>query len=191
MIDINDVPQDLLDKIKKMFEENPKVAMLRVRQRDYQQRGMFKEALKIAQDLDGLYHETIVTYMESVKDEVEQIDVESIGMNESDKDKFTTLTLVMFMACDIIDSATMDINSTIRKYVDDDYSFDMFDDIRELAKAAKSKIEYLQHNSDFMKDLVWGDKCDNMYDMLQNKAKSILHKKKNDKNYGRNAEKFK
>lgn len=191
MIDVNDIPKELLDKIRKMFDENQKVVMLRVRQRDYQEKGMFIEALKIAKELDALYHETVTTYIESVKDEVEQMDVESIGMNEADTDKFTTLTLVMFMACDIIDSATMDINSTIRKYVDEDYEFDMFDDIRELAKAAKSKIEYLQHNSDFMKDLVWGDKCDNMYDMLQNKAKSILHKKKNDKNYGRNAEKFK
>ena len=137
MIDVNDIPKELLDKIRKMFDENQKVVMLRVRQRDYQEKGMFIEALKIAKELDALYHETVTTYIESVKDEVEQMDVESIGMNEADTDKFTTLTLVMFMACDIIDSATMDINSTIRKYVDEDYECDMFDEMDTVIRTEK------------------------------------------------------
>jgi hypothetical protein len=42
-----------------------------------------------------------------------------------------------------------------------------------------------------MKDLVWAEKCDNMYELMQSKAASIIRKRRESKNWGKNMEKFK
>ena len=190
MINVNDIPKELLDRIRKEFDENPKVGMLRVQQRSFQDKGLFSDALKIAKELEALYNETVVAYINSIKEETQNIDYKELGMSKEEDERFEILLLVMFMACDIIDSATMDINSLIGKYMKD-FKCDLFDDIREISSAAKAKIDYLQQNSDYLNDLVWGDKCDNMYDMMRSKAKAILNKKKTDKNYGRIPESIK
>ena len=42
-----------------------------------------------------------------------------------------------------------------------------------------------------MSDLTWGERCDDMYEMIQNKAKSIIRKQRESKDWGKNAKKFK
>ena len=63
-------------------------------------------------------------------------------------------------------------------------------DIRQVMEMSKEKLKYLQENSGYMKDLVWGEKCDNMYEMMLSKAGAIMRKRKDDPDYGRNVEKF-
>jgi hypothetical protein len=67
---------------------------------------------------------------------------------------------------------------------------EMFNDIRQVMQMSKEKLKYLQENSGYMKDLVWGEKCDNMYEMMLSKAGAIMRKRKDDPDYGRNTEKF-
>jgi hypothetical protein len=66
----------------------------------------------------------------------------------------------------------------------------MFNDIKQVMEMSEQKLQYLQDNSDYLKDLVWSDKCDNMYDMMLSKAGAIMRKRKNDPNWGKNTEKF-
>jgi hypothetical protein len=61
----------------------------------------------------------------------------------------------------------------------------MFNDLSRLAKMAKEKLQFLQDNSGYAKDVVWADKCDNMYELLRNKARSIIRRRKNDPNWGK------
>ena len=51
-------------------------------------------------------------------------------------------------------------------------------------------MKYWGDNSEYLKDNAWGDKCDDMYEMMRNKAKSIIRKRKSDK-WGKNFEKYK
>jgi hypothetical protein len=67
---------------------------------------------------------------------------------------------------------------------------EMFNDIRQVMEMSEQKLSYLQKNSGYLKDLVWGEKCDNMYDMMLSKAGSIMRKRKNEDEWGKNAEKF-
>jgi hypothetical protein len=73
---------------------------------------------------------------------------------------------------------------------DNNMYMEMFDDIKQVMSMSKEKLKYLQENSGYLKDLVWGEKCDNMYLLMRNKAKSIMNKRKNDPNWGKNTEKF-
>ena len=82
----------------------------------------------------------------------------------------------------------MDFNDVLKR-VDDTLVMEQFDDIRNLSKSAKEKLRFLSKNSKLMKDLAWAYKCDDMYDMMKNKAKSILRKRAS-KDWGKNMEKF-
>jgi hypothetical protein len=98
--------------------------------------------------------------------------------------------MVLFMCCDIIESATMDMNDILRR-TEKDASITTFEDLRQTLLLAREKLKYLQDNGDYMKDLVWAEKCDNMYELMQSKAASIIRKRRESKNWGKNMEKFK
>ena len=190
MIDIKDVPQELLDIIKERFEADQRVIMMRVSQRRYQEAGDFQKALLVGKQIESLYQEAVSIYLKEAEQEAEKHSVAELGMTEQEEDSFMELCMVMFMACDIIKSAVMDAESILHRY-DKDFKLENFLSVTNIAKEAEAKLKYLQHNSDYLKDLVWGEKCDNMYEMMQNKARAIINKRKNDKNYGRNTERFK
>jgi hypothetical protein len=93
------------------------------------------------------------------------------------------------MCCDIIESATIDMNDILRR-TEKDASITTFEDLRQILSLAKEKLKYLQETGDYMKDLVWADNCDNMYDMMKSKAASIIRKRHESKSWGKNTEKF-
>jgi hypothetical protein len=80
------------------------------------------------------------------------------------------------MACDIIESGVLDINDALHR-VDKSLEIVQFDELKELAKEVKKKLNYLQRTENYMNMNTWGDKCDNMYQMMRNKAKAIIKKK--------------
>lgn len=63
------------------------------------------------------------------------------------------------MACDIIESAVMDADDELRKS-DGSLRLSTFDDILEIGKMAREKLRFLNRNSGYMDDSVWGTKCD-------------------------------
>lgn len=189
MIDIEDVPKELIDQIKERFDADQRVAMLRVQHRMLQDKGDYMKALEVAERIDYLFSECVATYLSEAEKEVEKFDLTALNLSDEDNDRFMQLALVMFMACDIINSAVIDANTVLRKY-DKDVQLEEFKAITDIASEAKAKLSFLNKNSDYTEDLIWGDKCDNMYDMIQSKAKAILNKRKTD-SYGRNTERFK
>ena len=52
----------------------------------------------------------------------------------------------------------------------------MFNDISQLAAMAKHQMSLLSNTTKLLDHPVWGDVVDNMYMMMQNKAKAILRK---------------
>lgn len=177
MIDINDIPQDLLDKIKEQFDRDPQVVQLRIRQSEHQKKGRFMEALGVAKAIEELYQKVVYAYMEKAEQEVQGIELSTMDMPLEDKERINMLGLVMFMACDIIESAIIDVDDTLHRY-DRDLHFEMFNDIRQVADMARKKLQYLSRNSGYMADMAWGDKCDNMYEMMQSKASALMRKRK-------------
>ena len=184
-MDVNDIPSELLDKVRCKFDNDPTVIRLRIEQQQMMSRGHYPEALNIGKRIEILFAEVMQAIIAEAEKEVEQIPLSHIKMAKTDEERVCMLGLVMFMACDIIETAVMDVNDVLHRY-GKDITYEMFDDMRELSKMAKSKLKFLQKNSSYMEDLAWADKCDNLYEMMQNKAASLMRKRNESKNWGEN-----
>ena len=189
MMNVNDIPRELYSKIQLRFESDKDVRLLRTAQQQAQRTGDFRKALKIAQDIDNLWTICLDDYLQQAEKEVGTIDTESSDIPRKDKDEMMEKIMVLFMCCDIIESSTIDLNDILhRSHPDVDIT--TFNDLKQALTMAREKLKYLQETGDYMKDLVWAEKCDNMYDLMQSKAKSIIRKRKESKNWGDNMKKF-
>jgi hypothetical protein len=65
----------------------------------------------------------------------------------------------------------------------------MHDDLKELSEMIQAKMKYWSENSQYLNDNEWGARVDDMYQMMKNKAKSIIRKRKSD-SWGKNFEKY-
>lgn len=189
MSGVSDIPQELMSKIRESFEAEPKVRELRVQQQMLMRTGKYDAALALAKQIDVLFNRVVFEYLENASNEVEKVDIATIEMSIKDKEELMKRLLVCFMCADIIESSVIDMDDILHRYDKNTY-MEMFDDIRQVMSMAKAKLRYMQQHSGYMKDLVWGEKCDNMYAMMVSKAGAIMRKMKSDPNYGKNGEKF-
>ena len=186
---VSDIPQELMSKIRESFEAEPKIRELRVQQQMLMRTGKYADALALAQQVDLLFNRVVFEYLENARNEVEQVDIAAMEMPIEDKEDLMRHLLVCFMCADIIESSVIDMDDILHRYDKNTY-MEMFNDIRQVMSMAKEKLSYLQQNSGYLKDLVWGEKCDNMYEMMLSKAGAIMRKMKDDPNWGKNTEKF-
>lgn len=189
MNSVSDIPQELMSKIRQSFESEPKVRELRVQQQMLMRTGKYADALALAQQVDLLFNRVVYEYLENAGNEVEKVDIATMNMSLSDKEDLMRHLLVCFMCADIIKSSIQDMDTILHRY-DKTMYMEMFNDIRQVMDMAEQKLSYLQQNSGYLKDLVWGERCDDMYDMILSKAGSIMRKMKDDPNWGKNTEKF-
>lgn len=189
MNSVNDIPQELMSKMRQSFEAEPKIRELRVQQQMLMRTGKYDAALAVAQKVEVLFNRVVFEYLENAENEVEKIDIATLDMPIKDKEDLMKRLLVCFMCADIIESSVIDMDDILHRYDKNTY-MEMFDDIRQVMSMAKAKLRYMQQHSGYMKDLVWGEKCDNMYEMMLSKAGSIMRKMKSDPNWGKNMEKF-
>ena len=182
-MNVNEIPKELLDKVRMSFDTNKDVMLLRTAQQEAQRVGNFQKALYVAQQIDNLWTICLDNYMRKMEAQGKQISLKASDLPEKDKDELFNRVMVLFMCCDMIESATIDMNDILRR-TEKDASITTFEDLRQILSLAKEKLKYLQDTGDYMKDLVWADNCDNMYDMMKSKAASIIRKRKNDPNWG-------
>ena len=188
-MNVQDIPQELYSKIQQSFDSNRDVMLLRTAQQNAQRSGDFGKALKIAKDIEALWVICLDNYMKKAERESDVFDTETADIPVKDKDDMLQSVMVMFMACDIIESAAIDMNDVLHK-TNPNTNFTLFDDIKQALGLAQEKLKYFNKNGEYMKDLAWADACDNMYLLMRNKAKSIINKRRNDPNWGKNMERF-
>ena len=175
---VSDLPSDLLAKIDEEFESQPKVRELRTQVVMLQRSNRWADALTLARRLEEMRNRCVWEYIRESENAVERIDLTKMDIPKSDKDAMISMMLVCFMCADIIETSVLDINDLIHRY-DKDINVEMFNDMRQVMAMAKEKLKYLQESGDYMKGMVWGDKCDDMYDMMKSKARSIMRKQEN------------
>ena len=185
MLDVKDIPASLMAQMRASFDNDPQVVNLRVQQDLMKRKGDYLGALEMAKKIEYLYSKVVQAYIELTEQEAERLDLKSCGIPPSDIEKVNELAITLFMACDIIESCILDTNDILHR-TDKDMSFEMFNDIKQLSDMVKEKLKFLQANSEYAKDMFWADKCDNMYELMKNKARSIIRKRKNDPNWGKN-----
>lgn len=177
-MNVSDLPKEVLARIREEFEANEEVHDMRVQQQMYVMQGRLSEALGLAKKLEMLYTRCVAQYMRETEEELEHIDLKDVGLSDADMESVMRLVLVCFMCSDIIETSVMDMNDILHRY-DKDLNIELFNDIRQLMSMSKAKLKYLQENGDYMKGLAWADKCDDMFEMMKNKAKAIMRKQDN------------
>jgi hypothetical protein len=188
-MNVNDLPQELLSRIREQFYATPKIRQMEVTRQMYLRNANFKSALALAQDIEALYNKCVYEYMKENGEQVEKIDIATMDMPKKDKEDIMRHFLACFMCADIIKSSIQDMDTLLHKY-DNGLRMELFNDIRQVMEMCEQKLSYLQQNSDYLKDLVWGEKCDDMYEMILSKAGAIMRKRKKGDDWGRNTEKF-
>lgn len=186
-MNVKDIPEHLMRMMREKFDAQPKIMQLRVHQQMLQQSGKYGEALVVGQQIESLFNSCVYEYMADAEKDAKRIDVVDLEMPIEDKEKMLQLLLVCYMCGDIIETSINDINSVLHKH-DESLRMDMFDDMKQMMKMSKEKLKWLQENSGYMKDLAWADNCDNMFEMMKNKAGAILRKRRDDPNWGKNME---
>lgn len=167
----------LRQRLANSFREDPAIAKLEKKRDEYMMKKMFIQAMKTSEKINWLYEKKFEEYVKDAVEEARKVDLNKSGVPDDLKEKMNILYVTTFMACDIIESTVMDMNSAIRKY-DENMCVEMFDDIKELSVKAKEKLKFFQETSGYLSTLVWGDKCDDIYEMMKNKAKKILKENK-------------
>ena len=189
-INIKDIPDSLLSLIKVRFDNDARVQNLRIRQNLCLRNGKLQAAMQIAEEIESLYAEVVRIYLEEADKKQVSFDTDTMNLPQEDKDRMLELLMVLFMCCDIIECSVIDVNDVLHR-TKKDLKITTFDDINNSMKMAEEKLKYLSKNSEYMNDNAWSDHCNNMYKLMQNKAKSIIRKyKENNGTWGNNHKKY-
>lgn len=189
-INIKDIPDSLLRLIKGRFDNDARVQNLRIRQNLCLRNGKLQAAMQIAEEIEALYAEVVRIYLEEADKKQVSFDTDTMNLPQADKDRMLELLMVLFMCCDIIECSVIDVNDVLHR-TKKDLKITTFDDINNSMKMAEEKLKYLSKNSEYMNDNAWSDHCNNMYKLMQNKAKSIIRKyKENNGTWGNNHKKY-
>lgn len=158
------------------FWKHPEAVRLKNRIEQYQRTNKYVQCMQEKQKLDQLRRNAFDNFIREYEVKVRTIDLKDIEMPDAEKATINELYITIYMACDIIESGVLDINDALHR-VDKNLEIVQFDELKELAEEVKKKLNYLQRTENYMNMNAWGDKCDNMYQMMRNKAKAILKKK--------------
>lgn len=177
---VADIPDDLMKQMRFEFDRDERIRLLRTQQQLAMREGKLQQAMEIGKTVNHLWERVLMSYVDDANNEADNINLESIGLSLEQMERINTLVITMFMCCDIIDSIIMDVNDVIKKK-DDTLQFEQFDEVKELAKMVKGKLSILKKETSFLNSSKWGDIVDNMYDMMQSKARKIINLKANGK----------
>ena len=181
---VNDLSKELLDKIRMSFDTNKDVMLLRTAQQNAQREGNFQKAMYVAQQIEELWTICLDNYLRKMEADAGAFTMDAASIPKEDREELVKYTLVLYMCCDIIESAVIDFNDKIKK-IRGNASMKMFDDLKQVLGLASEKLNNLQDTGDYMRDMSWAESCDNLYKMFQNKVSSLMRKRKTDPNWGK------
>lgn len=191
-ININEIPDEMMRLIRNEFEKDPKVRHYMIKQGILQREGKFAEAMKIGKMLEENFTACCLQYIQQAEKQMKQ----SVDLDELDcqsKQELIEHFVAMHMMFDMFESCYMDLLSILKRS-DDNNTMPYHEDINNLMKMIKQKMSVFSGTSDYLNDLSWGEKCDNLYEMTKSKARSILRKHKTKswgKSYKELSEKYK
>lgn len=175
MMTVKDIPERDLKALTAAFYVTENYKRMQ-READYLfSIGKYMESMNLKKKIKDLLELCKQRYVEEYNNAKTTLSLSSAGLPKEDLEHVTTLIMTLFVCCDLIESCQRDIQKTLHN-TDTALSFEMFLGLRDLAKEVKKKINYLLDDTSYMSTNYWGDVCDNMYEMMKNKARSIIRK---------------
>ena len=170
-----DIPAEMERELRNRFEADPKVRALRMEEFRMRQSGNFVGSLVQARKIEAIYCQVAAQYIIEAEKDVKQVSLNLVNLPDADVHYVLANIMTAFIAIDILDTCIMESNDCLHK-TDKELQLDMFDELRHTAKLAKDKLAFLNKTTTYLEHSHWGDIVDNMYDMMLNKAKSIMRK---------------
>lgn len=171
----NELPEHVRQNFEDAFATNSKAVNLLKQAEQAKRRGNFVAAMSVYKKLEEARFIAQYDLLHNEEQEVEKVTLLQMGLSDEDLDKINTLTIAMYMACDMIEFFAVDVNSILRKQ-DKTARFEMFDPIRKVGKEARANLSYLWKNTSMFDTEVFNDNSDDMREMLVNKAKKVYRK---------------
>lgn len=168
-MDLTGLPLHLQRDIEHELNTNPTVIKYRQAQQEYQKRGKYLEAIKIAKMLaaveEGVKRGLFAKY-ERVGDMYK-------GMEKEDIEKVGIACNTIIMLSDIIETQVMEMNQVVKKY--HPYSrIEMYDKFAELGEAAKEQLAFMTRWSNNLYQIKFGDVADDLTEIITNKVRKLL-----------------
>ena len=175
MMTVKDIPEKDLKALTAAFYATENYKRMQMEADNLFFKGNYIESMKLKKKIKDLLELCKQKYVEEYNNAQTTLSLSSAGLPKEDLEHVTTLIMTLFVCCDLIESCQQDIQKTLHN-TDTALSFEMFLGLRDLAKEVKKKINYLLDDTSYMSTAYWGDVCDNMYEMMKNKARSIIRK---------------
>lgn len=158
------------------FMRDPTVRKMYRAAEQYQRRGQYAQAMQMHQQIEAMKARVFDKFAERLNRTAERVNLYDTKMSPAQREAMNTLCVTLFMACDVIDSTVVEMKDTIHD-IDPTLEFIMFDDIKQVIEQARDKMQFLNSASDVAQNVVWGDTSDNMFEMMKNKARSVIRKR--------------
>lgn len=168
----DELPDHVKQEFENSFFHSPKTIKLLNEAAQQKKSGNFVIAMNIYVRLEKAWMNAQYDLLHNEKQEVEEVTLLQMGLSDKDINEINTLTIALYLACDMIEFFTTDINCILRKN-DKTARFKMFDPIRKVGKEARANIEYLCKNTSMFDTEVFNNNSDDMRKMLVNKAKKV------------------
>ena len=186
---IDNAHPDILKAFDMFFWKHPEAIRLKDRIEQYQNTNKYVQCLQEKQKLDQLRRRSFDIFIRDYEVKIRTIDLKDIQIPDAERATINELYITIYMACDIIESAVIDINDALHR-VDKNLEIVQFDELKELAEEVKKKLNYLQRTENYMNMDAWGDRCDSVYKVMREKAGVIIRAKlREDKKRAKNQEK--
>ena len=171
--EFDELPQNLKDLFEETIQSHYQYKRLLDVAEDAKKRGNLVAALNTYKRLDSI---RLITQTKLLQEQREQtVSLLSMVLSHEQLDKINTLTIAMYMSCDMIECLAMEVNEELQK-VDKTARYEMFDPIIKIGKSAKENIRYLWKNTTMFETDDFGEQSDKMREMLINKAKKVYIK---------------
>lgn len=169
----NDIPAAMMAQIRDTFDRNPQVVELRARASRLQREGFFAEAMAVHRQVSELFDHAVASLLTEAERENERASLSAMSMPQDKRERMVELTAAMLLAVDVMETCVKEMDDVV-KSLDGDVTFIGWREVRELAKAIRSKLEMASKDAPFVNNADWGDAADNLFDMAYNKARKVL-----------------
>lgn len=190
MITWEQIPHQEQQALRLAFCNDPSIKELDQLATQLQHNMDFMGALNVKKEIEAQWEYVKQTHLKSYNKTIQEtVKLSQLGLPEDKLQSLVENMLTIFMACDIIETAHMNANEILKKH-NKNYSLDNFNDLTSFIDRVKAHLRFLQSETGYMDDLAWGDGCDKQYEMIRNKARSIMKKKDDIKRWGQNLKKY-
>lgn len=170
-----ELTDELIEQCRVAFESDPTIRELNIKHERLRRSGRFEEAMRLTEKKKELFDKVLAAYEEQLAAEVEKMTLTAADLPREDVKQLECIIITIEMAIDILDSCLMDANDIIHR-THKDFSLEQWDNLHELSQVCREQIKEFGNTQKFLSYGIWGDIVDNMYSMMQNKAKAIIKK---------------